>query len=203
MITKITRIPYYCLLFTILVLLSGCYQTLKINGEKRYTISQETVETEITAKAYRGTRYSITFKSKKGDIEVNPHGLRFIYLPPKIENEKVYFIYKKKHLDGVFHVKEGEHFECKILTSPYIELFNLDYSIGIDEIDILPGDFISHNSKSLLTDTIKISVRNNSEIYDKRQLQVLDSLNNLNSARGKPPVKIYDGNRITFKKLSK
>lgn len=179
-----TRLINYIIFFVLVALLTGCYQTLKVNGVKRYTISLETVETEITAKVRRGYKYSIRFKLKRGDIEVNPNGIGFIYIPPKIDSETVYFIYKKETANNIFHVKKGESFVCEIYAYPYFQLYELGYFAGIDEINILSDDFITHNRKSLITDTLKISVPGYSEKYNERQMEVLDSLNNLEKVRG-------------------
>lgn len=159
MVIKIIQFVKYSLLFILTGLLTGCVQTLKINGKKHFYLSEETAEVRFTGEYDKRSHYFIKIKSEKGDIEVDPNGLKLIYIPSVVDSEsgRIYFIYKKRELKEIFHVKQGETFVCRL--SAYRNSQAFQSGIVINEIHVLPGDFITHNGKSLIMDTIKIKVR--------------------------------------------
>lgn len=159
MVIKIIQFVKYSPVFILMGLLTGCFHTLKINGKKHFYLSEETAVVKFTGEYDMRSNYFIKIKSEKGDIEVDPNGLKLIYIPPIVDSklERIHFTYKKRELKEIFHVKQGETFVCRL--SAYRDSQAFQSGIVINEIHILPGDFITHNGKSLIADTIKIKVR--------------------------------------------
>lgn len=139
--------------FLLLSILSGCLHTLNINGKRCFLISYENVEIKVRAKSDMRFFYALTIKSRKGSIEIHPNKLRLTSIPlaDTIRVDGVY--YKNKAKTQSFMLSQGETVECKFSVYP-----NMQTRFMMNEIYLLPGDFITHQGVSLINDTIKMRV---------------------------------------------
>jgi hypothetical protein len=126
-----------------------------LNGEKELYLSQENVKVRLTAKTTYTTHHNIEIKIILGDVSVNTDELKLIFIPSIDDrySRMPTFYYDKEIVKGIFDAKQGKSFECR---------FSLPFSSteGVpEETLILPSDFIMHDGKPLITDTIRISLK--------------------------------------------
>ena len=118
-----------------------------LNGEDTLYLSQENAKIRLTARGGGGV--NIKVKVVSGDVNVNTDELKVVFLV----DDRISFFYDRERISGVFEVKQGS-------------VFGGSFSGGLEisgdvprEILILPSDFIMHNDKPLITDTIRITAR--------------------------------------------
>ena len=125
----------------------SCRVPLLLNGERTLYLSQEDVKIRLTVEALN-TICTISVEVISGDIRVNTDELKLAF-PSSADNRnfgKPSFRYDRETVTGIFDVKQG---------SAFVGWFTRTGS----EILILPSDFITHNGKPLITDTIRITAR--------------------------------------------
>ncbi len=137
--------------FLLISIFSGCFHTLKINDKRCSLLSRENVEIEVTAKYDMRFFYVLIIESKRGSIEVHPKELRLISIPTADTIRINGFYFEKKAMKQSFILNQGETVECKFTLLPDIQK-----GVIIDEIQILPCDFITHQGIPLINDTISI-----------------------------------------------
>ena len=116
-----------------------------LNGEENLYLSQENAKIRLTAWGGVNIRVEVV----AGDVSVNTDELK-VFFPV---DDRISFSYDRERIRGVFEVKQGSAFVCH---------FSGGFEISGDvprEILILPSDFIMHNGKPLITDTIRITPR--------------------------------------------
>jgi hypothetical protein len=137
-------IVYISLIFLIVLFgAASCRVSLLLNGERALYLSQENVKVRLTVEALNTMRI-ISVEVILGDIRVNTDELKLI--PPPFQNIEPTFHSDSKAVTGIFDVKQGSGFVCW-------------FTGAAAEILILPSDFIMHNGKPLITDTIRITSR--------------------------------------------
>lgn len=154
MVIKTKRIFHFFLLLMSVGFITGCGHTLKVNGDKRHYLQQETAKVKLTAKLIQGSNYLIKIKSEGDNVIINPNEFRMNCIPDFFTSQKPFFSYKKKFTKEVFCLNRGDSFKCIFKILPYIN--TADSMFLLNKLHILPGNFIMHNDKPLIIDTLKI-----------------------------------------------
>lgn len=147
-------IKWIILLSIMSIFLSSCVSSLIIEEKEQFFLSHKNVEIKITGMYDMRFFYILTIKSIKGNIEVHPKELKLTSIPIADTIRVNGLYYQKKVMTQSFILNQGEVFEYKFNISP-----DTQKGFIIDEIHILPCDFITYQGIPLINSAIKIKVR--------------------------------------------
>lgn len=144
-------------IYTLLIfLLTGCSQTLLINGSKRFFDDSECGLIEFSCKATRASNFQLRLKPMEHPVYIDPDKIHFIANPGKVQVDSVSFLFDKKVQRQNIKIEKGE--------TLYITF--ADYSPWDEEIVaqtqspriimLMDKGGIRCNGKSLQIDTLKI-----------------------------------------------
>ena len=134
----------------------GTY-SLKWNGQKKYIKKCYENKMEFRAIGVRGTSCIIYFKAKKGDFIFNTDSLVLIEYPQYKDINKRFtqFRYNNNDVIGVQLIEQGKTLRLSFFYGEYG-----CNSPVTKEILIPPSNFIMCGDKPIITDTLRIQLKN-------------------------------------------
>ncbi|WP_158648216.1 hypothetical protein [Candidatus Symbiothrix dinenymphae] len=129
--------------------------SLRLNEEKKYRLNCNNNQIELRLTVNMGSHYQFLIKSLQGEFDFYTDSLNII-TRPTATTVYSYFKYGKKSFSGHQTIEKGKTLIC------YFSIYG-DYSYGSpgcpEEILIPPSGFIMCDDKPLITDTIRINMK--------------------------------------------